>query len=219
MSYAQELDKKLSLTEGYQILSEIVSLVKSDVELTREEAVYAAKMLDIAEAAINADIKTIVVAESAKLKGEYICEKMLAEKMTILSEQQVFNAAQKKAAGIGGKNMFKAVNPKRFKRIETAKKGGAGLLGLGGLAALGLGAKKVLGKKKTLNAWEKLRGGKLGKLKKSLRKGLASKVKGAKKYMKKHPTAVKRTKAGLLGAAGVGAAGLGAAALRKKNKK
>ena len=216
MTYVENLDKKLSLTEGYQILSEIVSLVKSDVELTREEAIYAAKMLDIAEAAINADIETIVIAESAKLKGEYICEKMLYEKLTYLSEAPSFTAAQKKAAGAGMKNMFKAVNPKRYKRIDTAKKGGAGLLGLAGLAALGLGAKKVLGKKKTLGAWKKLRGVKLSKLKKSIRKGLAGKVKGAKKYMKTHPTAVKRTKVGLLGAAGLGAAGLGAAALRKE---
>lgn len=175
MNYVEDLDNKLAMSEGYQILSEIVTLVESDVELTREEAIEVAKMLNVAESKINDAIDTIVLAEGQRLKGEYISEKMLFESIVPLNEKG-----------------------------EWMKK-------LGGM----------VGKKKKLGLWKKVRGSKLNKLKGELRKGIASKVKQAKKVMKKHPVATKRTKLGLLGAAGAGVLGAGTAALAKKkaNKK
>ena len=161
------------MSEGYQILSEIVTLVESDVELTREEAIEVAKMLNVAESKINKAIDTIVLAEGQRLKGEYISEKMLFESVVPLNEK---GAWREKLSG-------------------------------------------MLGKKKKVGLWKKVRGTNLNKLKDKIRKGLSKKVKSAKKVMKKHPTAVKRTKLGLLGAGGAGVLGAGTYALAKKDKK
>jgi len=174
MTYVENLDKKLEISEGYQILSEVVSLVESDVELTREEAIEVIRMLNVAESKINEALNTIVLAESQRLKGEYISEKMLFEGLVPLQEKK-----------------------------------GAWVKKVGGM----------VGRKKKLGLWKKIRGSRLGNLKDKLKKGIVSKVEQAKQVMKKHPVATKRAKLGLLGAAGAGVLGAGTYALVKKKKK